>query len=166
MASKKSTAELKLPEEKEEVKLDAEIEQTAAKADEIAQKDAEIAALRKQLERVQLENVNYRTGNDFQRVAQAEKECEEKGIDPWTVSIPVRVPVRTDTNEKHYWLCVNSRPIQIPANDQYQEMKLPFASALMNMLNAEKYAQSFADAEIQVYDPISNPHPGENKIIR
>ena len=74
------------------------------------------------------------------------------------IHLCVRVPERRDTTEKSYWLCVNGRSVQLPANNQYQEMKLPFAEALMNALKADRFAQQFADTQIQVYDPITNPH--------
>ena len=160
MATKKPT-ELKVSTDEE--KLDRELDQAAEtlqqKAGVTDQKDAEIAELRKQLEQARRESAGYRTGNDRQRVEDAIREAEAAGIDPWDVTISVRAPVRTDTSEKSYWCCVNSRSVQIPADDRYHEMKLPFASNLVNMIHAENYAKRFADEQIQEYDPITNPHP-------
>ena len=156
MATKKN-AELKEPE------TDM-LEETAKKSEEPAEeaaKDAEIARLKAELAAAQRQSASYRRGNDADVVQQAIQACLEEGTDPWDIRISVRVPERRDTTEKSYWICVNGRSVQLPANNQYQEMRLPFAEALMNTLQADRHAQRFADEQIQVYDPISNPHPGQ-----
>jgi hypothetical protein len=149
MATKKN-AETNVPEELEKVQQDLK--------SEALDKDAEIAKLRAQLAAAQRQNEGYRKGKDAEIVEQASKDAIARGVDPWTVMVSVRVPERRDTTEKSYWLCVNGRSVQLPANNQYQEMKLPFAEALMNTLQADRFAQKFADTQIQVYDPITNPH--------
>ena len=160
MATKKPT-ELKVTTEEEQ--LDQEISKTAAalqkKADQIADKDAEIAKLKEQLEIARRESAGYRSGNDLQRVEAAIQKAIEDGVSPWEVKISVRSPIRTDTNEKSYWLCINSQSCQVPADDRYHDLKLPFASALVNMIQAEEFARNYADNEIKAYDPIMNPHP-------
>lgn len=152
MAVKKN-AELK---EKEELELETAEEVNGAKAED---KDQEIARLKAELAAAQRQSAGYRAGKDAQVVEQAIQDCIAAGKDPWTETISVRVPERRDTTEKSYWICVNGRSVQIPANNQYQEMKLPFAEALMKALQADRHAQRFADEEVQVYDPITNPHP-------
>ena len=124
-------------------------------------KDAEIERLKAELAKAQKQSAGYRAGNDAQIVQQAIKEALAEGRDPWTVTVSVRVPDRRDTTEKSYWIMVNGRSAQIPANNKYQEMKLPFAEALMNALQADRFAQHFAENEIQVYDPITNPNNRE-----
>lgn len=153
MATKKN-AETKAQDE-------LELEPTAVKSEAApaaVDKDAEIERLKAELAAVQQQNAGYRAGRDADVVAKAIESAMAAGQDPWTVTVSVRVPERRDTTERSYWLCVNGRSAQLPANNQYQEMKLPFAEALMNTLQAERHAQRFADTQIQVYDPITNPH--------
>lgn len=152
MATKKN-AELKAQDE-------MELEQPAGKSEAptAADKDAEIARLKAQLAAVQQQNAGYKAGNDAEVVAKAIEETLAAGRDPWNETVSVRVPERSDTTEKSYWLCVNGRTVQLPANNQYQEMKLPFAEALVNALQADRHARHFADNKVQVYDPITNPH--------
>ena len=144
-----------------ELKENEELELEAAGADgaKAEDKDQEIARLKAELAAAQRQSAGYRAGKDAEVVEQAIQDCIAAGKDPWTETISVRVPERRDTTEKSYWICVNGRSVQIPANNQYQEMKLPFAEALMKALQADRHAQRFADEEVQVYDPITNPHP-------
>ena len=148
MATKKNA------EPKEELELEQDLKSPPTAAD----KDAEIARLKAELAAAQKQNEGYRSGRDADVVEQASKAALAEGKDPWTVNVSIRVPERRDTSEKSYWVCVNGRTAQIPANNQYQEMKLPFAEALVNSLAADRMAQQFADNQVQVYDPISNPH--------
>ena len=124
-------------------------------------KDKRIAELEAELEAAKKLNAAYTKGNDFKVVQQKSQEAAEKGLDPWGITVSIRVPARRDSNDPYYWLCVNGRSVQIPANNEYQEMKLPFAEALVNMIRADKHAQSFADEEIKVHDPVTNPHEKE-----
>ena len=155
MATKRN-AELKVPEDQE---LEETVKKSDRPLDEAAAKDAEIARLRAELAAAQKQSEGYRAGRDADVVQQAIEAAIAAGVDPWTVKVSVRVPERRDTTEKSYWICVNSRSVQLPANNQYQEMRLPFAEALMNTLQADRFAQNFADNVVQVYDPITNPHP-------
>ena len=146
-----------LVEEQEEKQAAAAVKQPK-KADE---KDARIAELEAQLAEAQKQAAAYQKGDDVALVRKAAAECEKDGTDPWKKEVSIRVPARRDCNDPYYWLCVNGRSVQLPANNQYQTMKLPFAESLINMLVAEKNAERFAD-DLQVYDPITNPHPREN----
>lgn len=118
-----------------------------------------IAKLEAQLAAERAKSAGYRSGNDAQVVEKAIQDAIAEGKDLWEVKVSVRVPERRDTNEKSYWIMVNGRSVQIPANNQYQELRLPFAEALMNTLKADRFAQNFAENDIQVYDPHTNPHP-------
>lgn len=145
---------------KKNAELNEEMEQAAGKSEaQTETKDAEIARLKAELEAAKRQSAGYRAGKDAEVVEQAIQDCIAAGKDPWKETVSVRVPERRDTTEKSYWLCVNGRSVQLPANNQYQDMKLPFAEALMKTLQADRHAQRFADEEIQVYDPITNPHP-------
>ena len=156
MASKKTPEQKQAAEEQQlqqpEVKSEPAKETSSAKDARIAELEARLAAAERQA-------AGYRAGNDAQLVQQAIKEAIAEGKNLWDVKISVRVPERRDTTEKSYWIMVNGKSVQLPADNKYQEMRLPFAEALMNQLHADKYAQQFADNEIQVYDPFTNPHP-------
>ena len=125
------------------------------------EKDARIAELEAQLAEARAENTKIRRQSDREIVEAAAQKAVKDGVDPWSVTVSIRVPERRDCNEKWHWLCINGRSVQIPANNEYQEMKLPFAETLLNMLGAEKFVQDYADREIHNYDPVRNPKPGE-----
>ena len=55
-----------------------------------------------------------------------------------------------------YWLNVNGRTVQIPADDRRYDLKLPWAACLMDSLEAENRAADYQDS-LEVYDPITNP---------
>ena len=95
--------------------------------------------------------------SDYDRVKQACEESAEAGTDPWTVEIEVLVPHREKTEDPWYWINVNGMSAQIPANDRYQKMKLPFANILMDTLRAERHSLDFQES-LEVYDPVVNPH--------
>jgi len=138
----------------EEVVKTEMAELAAAPAEETADpKDAEIAKLKAEISLMKGGGVR-----DADKVAALAMEAAEQGLDPWKITVSVRVPRRPVGEDSWYWVNINSRSAQIPANDQVQEMKLPFAEALMNYLKAENAARDFADG-IQVYDPVTNPHP-------
>ena len=145
------------PEPTAEVNENVELEPVKAADD----RDARIAELEARLKAAEQKAEGYRAGNDYQVVQHAIQEALDAGLDPWTVKVSVRVPERRDTTEKSYWIMVNGRSVQIPADNKYQEMALPFAEQLINQLQADRYAQHFAENDIQVYDPITNPHPNK-----
>lgn len=130
-------------------------EETKKKTDA---KDQRIAELEAQLAAAQKMTAAYQSGNDAETVRMESERCAKEGIDPWTVEVSIRVPERRDCNDKSYWGCINGRPFAVPANNMYQKMKLPFAAVIVGMLEAERKVQAYADNEIQVYDPITNPH--------
>ena len=96
---------------------------------------------------------------DRQVADEAMRKCAEEGIDPWTVTVPVRAKIRRDTNEKQYWGAVNGRTYAVPADDQYHEMKLPFALNLLDTMHVDRFVEKFAEKNIQMYDPKTNPKP-------
>lgn len=122
-------------------------------AEEQDPKDAEIERLKAELSRMKVGGAE-----DYEKVQALTKKAAEDGVDPWTVNVSIRVPRRPEREDPWYWININSRSVQIPANDRVQEMKLPFAEQLTAFLRAENSARDFADT-IQVYDPVSNPHP-------
>lgn len=157
MATKKvSTPVLEEP-VNEEVKL----EEAAQQAQMMANMQAELAALKKENERLKANSVaaSGATGakSDYERVQDACKKAAEEGADAWEIKISVRAPRRPSKEDPFYWLSINGRTIQIPATDKYYDLPLPFAAALTDMIQAEWHANDYIDS-IEEYDPITNPH--------
>lgn len=151
MATKKETPALVVPENE-----DKELEQAAEKLDimaAMAAKDAEIERLKSLLN-------GKRTGGnktDYDRVKEACQKAADEGLDPWDIEIEIMVPHREKTEDPWYWIQVNSRSVQIPAKDQFETMKLPFADVLVEMLKNEKKSLDYQDS-LEVFDPVTNPH--------
>lgn len=159
MAAKKNIPELKVP-ENEDKELEQVSQQLQDEADAMAAKDAEIAALRKQLEEAQKTRA-YTGGagreSDYDRVQRAAEECAASGTDPWSVKIDIMVPHREKTEDPFYWINVNGQSVQIPANDRIQSVKLPWACVLEDYLRNEKMSADYQDS-LEVFDPKDNPH--------
>ena len=152
MATKKSTPVLETPETEEpEVK----------KNEEQARMMAELEALRKENERLKANSVAaYGAAgahSDYERVQAACRKAAEEGADAWGIKISIRAPRRPAKEDPFYWLSVNGRTLQVPANDKYFDMPLPFAACLTDMIQAEWFANDYADS-IEEYDPVTNPH--------
>lgn len=163
MATKRKTAaEIR---EEEIVREQTELmEEEAAEETEPAEdaKDAEIASLKKQLAKMAAENAREvfvpNGRGDMERLMRVAQDAEESKTDPWKVFVNVRVPRKMGAGDDDFWVAVNGRTAQIPANGQVQEMKLPFAMALMDALEAEEKAIEFAEG-LKMYDPINSPKP-------
>jgi hypothetical protein len=147
------------PEENEQEQQQTDVKSVPKTKETSSTKDERIAELEARLAAAEQRAAGYRAGNDAEIVQQAIRDALAEGKDPWDVMVSVRVPERRDTTEKSYWFMINGKSVQLPADNKYQEMRLPFAETLMNTLKADKYAQNFADKGIQVYDPFTNPHP-------
>ena len=132
-------------------------EEVPAKKTELEKAQAEIAALKAQLEAAQKPVQRGGKETDYDRVHRIEQETAEAGIDPWTVDIEVLVPHREKTEDPWYWINVNGLSVQIPANDRYQAMKLPWACVLVDLLKYEKASIDYQDS-LEVFDPETNPH--------
>ena len=95
--------------------------------------------------------------SDYERVHKLAEENAKSGEDPWGVKISIRAPRRPKKEDPFYWLSINGRTLQVPANDKYFEMALPFAETLVNMVWAENFSNDYIDG-IEDYDPVTNPH--------
>jgi len=160
MANTKKTAETK-NEQLEEQALKQE-EQTA-KQEQIPNPDVEriLAQQQEQIRKLeaQLAKAQKMTSgqqDDEKEVQEAALKAAEEGADPWKVEVSVRAPRRTGGEDPWYWINVNGRSVQVPADDRYHELKLPWAETLVNMLKAERRAEQYQDS-IQLFDPITNP---------
>jgi len=163
MATKRKTAaEIR---EEEIVKAEAEMMDEATEEEtEPAEedKDAEIAALKAKLAQLQMANVSQvfipNGRGDMERIYQVAKDAAEAGENPWDIKVKVRVPRKAGAGDDDFWVVVNNQSAQIPANGEVQEMKLPYAMALMDALEAEEKAIEFAEG-LKTYDPVTNPKP-------
>lgn len=151
MATKKSTPVLDNPEN----------EEPEVKKNDQAQLMAELEKLRKENERLRQNSVAaYGAAgarSDYERVQDACRKAAEEGADSWNIKISIRAPRRPAKEDPFYWLSVNGRTIQVPANDKYFDLALPFAACLTDMIQAEWFANDYADS-IEEYDPVTNPH--------
>ena len=153
MATKKSST----PVLENPVDEDKELEKEVGKLDLLA----ELEALRAENERLKANSVAAygATGakSDYERVHDACEKAAKAGADAWEIKISVRAPRRPAKEDPFYWLSVNGRTMQVPANDKYFELALPFAACLVDMIAAEWFANDYADS-IEEYDPVTNPH--------
>ena len=165
MATKKNAAQ-EAPVNEEEIL-------EAAEAVQEPEPDPQMLAMQKEIERLKKENEQLKVNSvfaasptggesDSERVYKACEQASKAGKDPWDVKISVQAQ-RIGKGEDSYWLCVNGRIMQVPANDRYYDLELPFAQCLVDEIRSRYRAADFADG-IQVYDPENNPHPVE-KIV-
>ena len=133
-------------------------EKTGTTAEEMQK---ELERLRAENEKLKMNSVAAYTSagamSDHERVQEACKKAAEEGADSWNIKISVRAPRRPAKEDPFYWLSINGRTLQVPANDKYFEMALPFAACLTDMIQAEWFANDYADS-IENYDPVTNPH--------
>ena len=96
---------------------------------------------------------------DRENIRKISDEAAAAGKDPWEIEVEVFVPHRDKGEDKWYWININDRAAQIPADDRRQKMRLPYALILMDMIKAKQQEEDFIDS-IVVYDPKDNPHEG------
>ena len=149
--------ELKVPENE-----DAEAEQAAAEVEAAAEKTLQdriraLEAENKLLKEQRGGGTPFGGKTDYERVQEACKKAAAEGVDPWSVKISVKSPRRPAKEDPWYWLNTNNKSVQIPANDRYFDLALPWAETLVNMIKADWAAQDFQD-NLEVFDPVTNPH--------
>ena len=170
MATKKNPQMLEVP-ENEDAELEQESEKLAQMAED-SKPNPQMLAMMAEMERLKKENEALRKNSvyspsteggasDRERVAKACQEAAEKNQDPWKIKISVLAP-RIGKGEDSYWMCVNGKSIQVPANDRYYELALPFAQCLVDEIAARNRAADYAD-KIEVYDPVLNPKPADKE---
>ena len=170
MATKKNAPALEVP-ENEDAELEQESEKLAQMAED-SKPDPQMLAMMAEMERLKKENEALKKNSvyspsseggasDRERVAKACEEAAKKDQDPWKIKISVLAP-RIGKGEDSYWLCVNGKSIQVPANDRYYELALPFAQCMVDEIAARTRAADYAD-KIEVYDPVLNPKPADKE---
>lgn len=132
--------------------------------------DPQMLAMQKEIERLKKENEQLKVNSvfsaspmggesDCERVQRACEAAAKAGKDPWDIKISVQAS-RIGKGEDSYWLCVNGKSMQVPANDRYYDLALPLAQCLVDEIRSRTRAADYVDS-IQVYDPKENPHPVE-----
>ena len=146
--------------EEEEILRSAQDDRRGAQDD--SDKDAEIARLKAELaeaKKVNVSEVFVPNGRgDAERIQRLATQVAQDGGNAWQTFVKVRVPRKMGAGDDDFWISVNGVSAQIPANGEVQEMKLPYAMALMESLEAEEKAIEFAEG-LQLYDPVTNPKP-------
>lgn len=179
MATKKKSAEEMIEVDAPEIDTEA-AEPQKAEDNKLQQENSELKQQMADMQRQMLEMQNQvaeqlklmqqmAAGNveKPRPLTQVEKDAQEaraladkaakEGTDPWTLDFEMFVPHRDPGEDKWYWLSINDRTAQIPADDSRQVMKLPFALVLADTLKAKRREEAYMD-NVQVYDPLSNPH--------
>lgn len=64
----------------------------------------------------------------------------------WDEYMDVIVPRHGKGQEKYFYVCVNDRSVQVPADGKRHKMRKPHAEALLASLEAEADAENFADS--------------------
>lgn len=126
--------ELQDQEEKEFQELKQDVDKTA----ELLEKDAEIEKLKAEIEAMKAAK------KDAEPEKPQETAAPAAVVDEWEEYIPVIVPRRGRGEDPYYYVCVNDRSVQIPANGTMQKMRKPHAEALLRSLEAEAKAEKFA----------------------
>ena len=75
-----------------------------------------------------------------------EKNEEEAPKSAWDEEIEMLIPRKPRGEEPFYYVCVNDRRFEIPANGTMQKLKKPIALVLQDSLAAEVRAEEFADS--------------------
>ena len=80
-----------------------------------------------------------------EETAAEQTEPAEKPADPWEEMVEIMVPRKPKGEDEFYYVCVNDRRFEVPANGKKQKMPQPIAEVLMASVEAEYEAQEFAD---------------------
>lgn len=70
---------------------------------------------------------------------------EAAAKDSWAEDIDMVVPRKPKGEEQFYYICVNDRRFQVPANGKVQALPKPVAEVLQEMIAAEAEADDYAD---------------------
>ena len=72
-------------------------------------------------------------------------KAEKKPKDPWEEMVQVIVPRKPRGEDQSYYICVNDRRFQLPADGKPQIMPQPIAEVLLASIAAEAEADDYAD---------------------
>ncbi len=66
--------------------------------------------------------------------------------DEWAEEVSIHVPRKPKGDDPFYYVCVNERRFQVPANGKTQTMPKPIAEILLGSLEAEDKTDEFIDS--------------------
>lgn len=138
MATIKNTKNQNVQEEPIQESTTATEEQVAKAPDpEVEALKAQVATLMAELKAVKEEAAK----------AEPEEAAEETAEheDEWEIYEEVYVPRHGRGQEPNFFISVNDRTVQIPADGKYHRMRRPFAEVLRMSIEAEAAAEKYAD---------------------
>jgi len=80
-----------------------------------------------------------------EEVIQEAAQEEPAGTDPFQETVEMIVPRKPRGEEQQYYVCVNDRRYAIPADGKMQKLPKPVAEILKDSLEADAFADDFAD---------------------
>lgn len=90
------------------------------------------------------ENVDVEAEKAAAAKAKAEKNAPAV-VDEWAEEIEMIVPRKPKGEEQSYYICINDRRFQVPANGKMQKLPKPVALVLKDSLEADAEADDFMD---------------------
>lgn len=82
---------------------------------------------------------------EIQAEVVAEGAAETGAKSAWDETVKMHVPRRPRGDDQFYYICVNDRRFQVPADGKVQELPVPIAAILQMSLDAEADAERFID---------------------
>ena len=102
-----------------------------------------------------VEEVNMETAEALK----AAQEANEQPKDAWVETIKMIVPRKPRGEDQYYYICVNDRRYQVPANGLEQELPKPVAEILKDALAMEVNAEEYAEHIPNYGNGAPVPHP-------
>ena len=81
-----------------------------------------------------------------EEVKEAKAEEQEAPKDAWAEEIEMMIPRKPRGEDAFYYVCVNDRRFEIPADGKMHKLPKPIALVLQDSLAAEVAAEEFADS--------------------
>ena len=91
---------------------------------------------------------------DLKEETEPAAEEQPKITDEWDETIEMIVPRKPKGEDQSYYICVNDRRFQIPANGKMQKLPKPIALILQDSLEMESEADDYAD-KLPKQDPMN-----------
>lgn len=97
-----------------------------------------------------------------QEAAEALKAAQEVNAEPedaWSEKVRMIVQRKPRGEDQYYYICVNDRRYQVPANGLEQELPKPVADILRDSLAMEANAEEYAEHIPNYGNGAPTPHP-------
>lgn len=123
------------------------VQETAAATQEQVAKtpDPEVEALKAQVAALMAELKAVKEAAKEEPEETEDPELTETPEDEWEIYEEVYVPRHGRGQEPNFFISVNDRTVQIPADGKYHRMRRPFAEVLRMSIEAEAAAEKYAD---------------------